>query len=308
MIVVSATVTMPSPSLSLSDRYLNQVPHNRYVRQWFYDQAATAIHDAVVLASQHRITHRMQVTTLFPETNPSMDSYRIGTLLELIRAVALRLVLAQNLRVRICVQGSMGVGIFTGLPKQLTGVARLLPAMDWQSGPGEMHEGIVGEYVRFGTVGPVQNTMRDTVNDTVITQYQDDVFLVIAPQSMVGTDTSIIPLLSGMVEAAGDRPVILFNADLTDKISAAGQQSVRGRQARIDFANSFATVFHFQNIYVSGTSYFPILGSITKLHPDEPWVACQRRDYANDGGEVYVPGTRLCWRLFLCSNHSFQFA
>jgi adenylate kinase len=287
--------------LSLRHRYLNQVPHNRYVRQWFYDQAATAIHDAVVLTSRGHLTNRMQVVTLFPETNPSMDSYRIGTLLELVRAVALRLAVEEQLRVRICVQGSMGVGIFTGIPKQLTGVARLLPAMDWQSGPGELHEGVVGEYVRFGTVGPDQvvNTMRDTVNDTVITQYQDDVFLVLAPQSMVGTDTSIIPLLSGMVEAAGDRPVILFNADLTDKISAAGQQSVRGRQARIDFANSFTTVFHFQNIYVSGTSYFPILGSITKLHPDEPWVACQRRDYANDGGEVYVPGTWVLLTAFL---------
>ena len=276
---------------SARDRYLNQVPHNRYVRQWFYDQASTAIHDAVVLASQGKISHRMKVVTLFPETNPSMDSYRIGTLLELVRAVAIRLA-EENLRVRICVQSSMGVGIFTGIPKQLTGVSRLLPAMDWQSGPGEPNEGMVGEYVRFGAVGPehVFNTIRDTYNDTVVTQYQDDVFLILAPQSMVGTDTSIIPLLSDMVKAAGDRPVILFNADLTDKISAAGQQSVRGRKERIDFANSFSTVFHFQNIYVSGTSYFPILGSITKLHPDEPWIAHQRRDYANDGGEVYIPG------------------
>ena len=38
-----------------------------------------------------------------------MDSYRIGTLLELIRVVAIRLA-EENLRVRICVQGSMGVG------------------------------------------------------------------------------------------------------------------------------------------------------------------------------------------------------
>ena len=65
--------------------------------------------------------------------------------------------------------------------------------------------------------------------------------------------------------------VILINPDLTDKVSAAGQQSVRGRQQRIDFANSFETVYHFQNIYVSGTSYFPILGATTKLHPTEQW-------------------------------------
>lgn len=37
--------------------------------------------------------------------------YSIGTILELVRVVAIRLA-EQNLRVRICVQGSMGVGAF----------------------------------------------------------------------------------------------------------------------------------------------------------------------------------------------------
>ena len=277
-------------------RYLNQVPHNVYVRQWFYDQAAIAVHDAVKLThrnNQQLPSNRHKVVTLFPETNPSMDSYRIGTLLELIRTVTLRLVLEERLRVRICVQASMGVGIFTGVPKQLSGVMKLLQMMDWQSDVGEANEGMVGDYVRFGAIGPdhVMNTTRDTYNDTIVTQYQDDVYLIIAPQSMVGTDTSIIPLLSDMCTAIGtDRPIILFNPDLTDKISSGGQQSVRGRQARIDFAQTFGTIFHFQNIYVSGTSYFPILGAITKLHPEEPWIAHQRRDYANNEGEIYVPG------------------
>jgi adenylate kinase len=82
--------------------------------------------------------------------------------------------------------------------------------------------------------------------------------------------------------------VILINPDLVNKVSAQGQQSVRGRQQRIDFANSFETVFQFSNIYVSGTSYFPILGSMTKLHPTAPWVAHQRRDLT-DGTEMYIP-------------------
>lgn len=59
----------------------------------------------------------------------------------------------EKLHVRVCVQGSMGVGIFTGVPKQLNGVARLLQIMDWQSEPGEEHEGMVGDYVRFGSIG-----------------------------------------------------------------------------------------------------------------------------------------------------------
>lgn len=66
---------------------------------------------------------------------------------------------------------------------------------------------------------------------------------------MIGTDSSILPLLSSMVDAAGDRPVILINPDLSDKVSSAGQQGVRGRQQRLDFANSFVTVYQFQNIY-----------------------------------------------------------
>ena len=55
------------------------------------------------------------------------------------------------------------------------------------------------------------------------------------------------------------------------------------------FAESFETIFHFQNIYVSGTSYFPILGAVTKTNYDDPWIAYQRRDLANNEGEVYVP-------------------
>ena len=92
-----------------------------------------------------------------------------------------------------------------------------------------------------------------------------------------------------MVDAAGDRPIILVNPDLTDKVTSQGQQSVCGRKQRIEFAESFETIFHFQNLYISGTSYFPILGAMTKLRPSHPWVAHQRRDLRGNAGEVYVP-------------------
>jgi hypothetical protein len=164
--------------------YLNQVPHNRYVRQYFYDGAAQAVLEAVIRCSNGQFTNRMQVISQFPEMNPSMDSYRIGTILEMVRAIAIRLA-EENLRVRVCVQGSMGVGIFTGVPKQLSGVSRLVQMMDWQSASGEINEGMVGEYVRFGGVGPshVLNTTKGTSGEIV--QYQDDVFLIIAPQVSV---------------------------------------------------------------------------------------------------------------------------
>ena len=113
--------------------------------------------------------------------------YRIGTLLELARAIAIKLA-EQNLRVRVCVQGSMGVGIFTGVPKQLNGVHTLLQRMDWQSDEGEENEGMVGDYVNFGFVG------KEAVVDG---EKQDDVFLIICPQNMVGLESSIIGPLSG---------------------------------------------------------------------------------------------------------------
>ena len=211
--------------------YLNNVPHTRYVRQYFYEMATEAVLEAVILCSEGKLTNRMELVSMFPEMNPSMDSYRIGTLLELTRTITIKLC-ENNLRVRICVQSSMGEGIFTGVPKQLSGVAKLLQLMDWQSNPGEENEGMVGNYLNFGSIGKEHVVNTHTLEDGTKVE-QDDVFILIAPQSMVGVDSSIIGPLQEMVEAAGDRPVILINPDLTDKVSSQGQQNVRGRQQRI---------------------------------------------------------------------------
>lgn len=56
--------------------FLNQVPHNRYVRQYFYEMAGEAVVEAVVKCSQGEISNRMKMIAMFPELNPSMDSYR----------------------------------------------------------------------------------------------------------------------------------------------------------------------------------------------------------------------------------------
>lgn len=146
----------------------------------------------------------------------------------MVRAIAIKLV-EQNLRVRICVQGSMGVGIFTGVPKQLGGVSKLLQMMDWQSNEGEENEGMVGNYLNFGNVG-AEHVVNAHVAEDGTKIEQDDVFILIAPQSMVGVDSSIIGPLKEMADAAGDRPIILLNPDLVDKVSSNGQQNVRGRQ------------------------------------------------------------------------------
>lgn len=121
--------------------------------------------------------------------------------MELVRVVATRLA-EENLRVRVCVQGSMGVGIFTGVPKSLNGVNKLLQMMDWQSEAGEENEGMVGSYVNFGAIGKDHVMDAHTGPDGEKIE-QDDVFILIAPQSMVGVESSIMGPLSEMVEAAG---------------------------------------------------------------------------------------------------------
>jgi adenylate kinase len=50
----------------------------------------------------------------FPEVNPAFDTYRVGTILEMVRQIVLTLTIQEGKRVRVCIQQSMGLGIFTG--------------------------------------------------------------------------------------------------------------------------------------------------------------------------------------------------
>ena len=83
-------------------------------------------------------------------------------------------------RVRICVQGSMGAGVFQALPLSLNGVMRILEMMDW----GEAEEFIT----RGGVGGDVP-------------QPDDDFFILISPQNIVGY--AVLPMLREMEAAAG---------------------------------------------------------------------------------------------------------
>mmetsp|Transcript_32918 Transcript_32918/g.75810 ORF Transcript_32918/g.75810 Transcript_32918/m.75810 type:complete len:348 (+) Transcript_32918:285-1328(+) len=272
---------------------LDSIPHNRYLRQYFYDLAADAIVEGCKLSREGSISNRMKVVTKFPELNPDTDTYRIGTLLELAREIGLRLV-EEKLRVRICVQSPLGEGPRTGIPKQLSGAMTLMQRMDWQSGKGEMFEGILEDYVRFGTIGEYEVMEEERFANGTIARHRDDVLLLLCPQNLPGVDSSIHPYLVDMVEVSEKtdkrRPIILLNPDLTDKLASQSQQSYRGREERMAFADSFQTIHHFENIYSRGTRYFPILGSLTKLLPTQPWVAHQKKERLDvEFGEIYFP-------------------
>lgn len=106
---------------------LNNVPHSPLAREWLYRSASTAVLEALADGGGPR---RLQLTALIPETNPSMDTFRVGTMLELVRELCLDVV-GSGGRVCVAVQGSMGEGAFTAMPLALSGVRALLEMMDW---------------------------------------------------------------------------------------------------------------------------------------------------------------------------------
>ncbi|GJP74414.1 hypothetical protein CLOP_g4997 [Closterium sp. NIES-67] len=227
---------------------LNDIPHSREIRQYFYDDACAAAVSAVEAGKQ-----RIKLECLIPELNPQMDVYRIGTLLELMRELAFTFA-RKGKRVKVCVQGSMGSGIFAGMPLQLAGTRRLLEAMDW----GEE----VSHRIVLGSVGAAEVAP------------EDDVVIIMAPQNAVGN--CILDDLQAMVEAAAPRPVIILNPRLKDLPSAAGVMQVSGRAERVAFTETFELCYLMRLLYLSGTQY-PILGALRMRYPD-PYEIYKRVD------------------------------
>ena len=174
------------------------MPNQLGTRQFFYDSAVSAVESALTDPDRKSLVPRMSMTVLTPELNPSMDSYRIGTLLEMVREIATRLA-CSGLRVRVCVQGPMGRGIFVGLPLSLNGVRKILEMMDWQAEKGQPLEGMIGydgkpeAFVRFGAVG-AEEVDKDPRAPP------DDVLICICPQNIIGF--SILEDLRDMIAAA----------------------------------------------------------------------------------------------------------
>ena len=278
------------------DLWLNTTPYPRSVRNMFYTDVAQAMQAAV---ADPTCSRKMRLVVAPPELNMEMDSYRVGTLLELVRECALGFA-ELGLRTRVCVQGSMGEGAFTGVPRVLSGVRKVLTMMDWQAQAGEDYEGLLGAaqdmaaaanaadgdeemaegFVRFGAVGEAE------VKD------DDDVLLVLAPQSMVGA--SIYEPLKSMTDraVAQGAAIILLNPLLQDRQSSSGLMGVRGRAERLAFADSFEEIYTFRLLYSGTTFMFPILGSLRMTRESGGQrVLYQRRE--SGGNEQYEPVG--CW-------------
>lgn len=207
----------------------------------------------------------MVVRSVFPELNTETDVYRVGTLLEMARDLVTSLV-QDGKRVKICVQQSLGQGIYQGLPLSLSGVRRIMEKMDWEAGLVE--DGVV----RFGSLGADQVTP------------EDDIFIVLCPQNMQGA--SVIPYLQEMVELLEDRPMVLINPELGDIPSSGNVMQVRGRQERMDFVSTFVDIYHFRLLYKKPYLY-PIYGALRMTY-GEPWTVFKRVQKSRKE-EEYVP-------------------
>ncbi|XP_073043241.1 adenylate kinase 5, chloroplastic isoform X2 [Primulina eburnea] len=221
---------------------LNNIPHSKEIREYFYED--------VLQATQRALNDgktRLKVEVSIPELNPEMDVYRIGTLLELVRVLALSFA-DDGKRIKVCVQGSMGEGALAGMPLQLAGSRKILEFMDWGD------DGTMGTFINIGSVGGRE------------VEEQDDMFILIAPQNAVGN--CIIGDLRAMTDAAGPRPVILVNPKLGDIPSSSGVMQTMGRGKRLEYAASFEICYYFRLLYYSGTQY-PIMGALRMSHPYE---------------------------------------
>lgn len=228
---------------------------------------------------------RMQVKINFPEVNPAFDTYRVGTILEMVRQVVLALTLQEGKRVRVCVQQPLGEGIFTGLPMSLAGMRPILEGMDWgkaltadeRARPGDVKERRKEALIRFGCIGA--NEVAD----------DDDVLIVIAPQNMVGA--AVTNLLDEMCKAAKGRPVILINPKLGDQPSSNDVMQIRGRAERKIIENSFQDIFTVRLLYPSNGGYmYPIRGMVVKKSYHSMWVAYLRTDNKKSQEEYKIMG------------------
>lgn len=160
------------------DFRFNDVPHSQWLRNYVYE----SVTDAVIKAVEDpfiKNKSRLQIKVNVPEVNPAFDTYRIGTLLEMVRNCVLALVDQKGMRVRICVQQSLGEGVFSGLPLALASMKPVLERMDWGPTLQPEQKFKMSDYqtprseafIRLGSIG------KDQVAP------DDDVFFIIAPQN-----------------------------------------------------------------------------------------------------------------------------
>ena len=239
---------------------LNNIPHTREIRNFFYEDIVRSVDTA--LSQDNDL---ISVMCTIPELNTEFDVYRVGTLLELVREIV-TVVCRDGQKAKVCVQQSLGTGVFQGTPLALSGVRRILGQMDW---------GIAEPFVSIGQLGG------DVVDEA-------HTYILISPQNITGH--SVLPLIEEMVEkieGTGKR-IIMVNPKLKDVPSSAGIMGVRGRQERQEFISKFTRAYHFRLLYI-GMGPYPIMGAL-RYEFGKTWDVYKRIEKVEEGTrhEEYV--------------------
>ena len=115
--------------------------------------------------------------------NPAFDTYRVGTVLECVRHLVLALAIEERKRVRICVQQSLGEGVFTGLPLALASMRPILERMDWGTGLSDTEKFCAADFsLPKGASRPGAMIRLGEISGADVAQ-DDDVIIIIAPQN-----------------------------------------------------------------------------------------------------------------------------
>lgn len=250
------------------DFQFNRVPHSQWVRAYLYDRVSTAVIQAVN-DDTIKAKSRLQLKVNFPELNPKFDTYRVGTVAELLRETCLRLA-ESGFKCKIVVQQSLGEGIFVGTPLALSSMMPVLQKMDWGTTlsdeqryqDGDMITPRNAAYIRLGRVG----------SDQVAPD--DDVIIIVSPQNVQGGE--VIKLLDEMCTKAESQgtTVILLNPNLGDRPSGNDKMQIRGRAERRAIQDSFVDIYQLRLLYPSSGGYmYPIAGLVSKKNYRAPFVA-----------------------------------
>ena len=280
----------------------NDVPHEKWVRSYLYTAASNAFSKAITdptIATKSKL----QIKVNFPEVNPAFDTYRLGTILEMVRDIALSQAY-EGKNVRICVQQPLGEGIFVGLPLALASMRKVMERMDWgkqmnqqlnekdaflkkQTDEGKHKDAAAAATVDIPSTFPMKDTQirfgaiaADEVAD------DDDCFIVVAPQNVVGA--CIIEYLEEMIKKVDGRPLVLINPILADRPSSNNVMQVRGRAERRAFEDSFQDIYVMKLLYPSSGGYmFPIRGLVVKQDYQSPYLLYSKNEVGENKDEVY---------------------
>eukprot|EP00741_Cyanophora_paradoxa_P006477 tig00001003_g6270.t1 len=226
--------------------------------EWFAAEAAEATVEAVDSGMK-----RMTVFVQIPELDPSVDVYRLRSVLQVAWELVLSLA-GQGKRVKVCIQGQGQQ--FGGMPLSVAGIRRAL-------------EGDLRVSLEDGTHSSSLENVRISGIGAASVEEEDEIFLLISPTNTIGQ--AVIDDVRAMAAAAGERPFIMLNPRLADVPSYEGIMGVQGRAERLAFLATFDYSYYFRLLYVSGTDY-PIRGALYRKYPSA-WEVFSK----DEGAERY---------------------